>query len=1044
MQSNYKDDFKVEREISKYLDSFLYPLVSSFFRRVIDKRTQKDGVDLVLENRGNQYLIDEKSAIYYANRALKSFAFETSYLSGSNVRKGWFLNNDLLTSHYNLVWLNTKDPKTKTNEITSEKIKDIEMVSISKTRIVSYLKNIGINSNVLEKYDYELRNSKSTRKSLGEGLELIKSGDYAEKSINLKINKDILIALAEEHYFVTEKNVKDLKRKSQLNSEILPNCTYSYLLKISSSRLLQKENLIRKLIKNGIKVIIFTDAEITFFEQSLYKSKLLHVYSNDTLIINDEFEIMDGKDLESFEMLSEEFPLFNIEQFKIEHEDINQNLIIKAGAGTGKTTVLVDRLIYLMTEGNIEPKNIVLVTFTRNSARVMFEKLKETLLIKFAATNNKKYLTSVEKLNDMRIQTISSFSKGLLKELGQLSGLGLSFKLRSFKSDKKKWIEEILDEMIVEYELENENIKKVISPLSYHEFIDCIYDFWDEFETNGYRNDEITHSNFGPPKIGEITNKLIENIIKNLVNKYSEELKKIDAISLNELTKTVEEIRREYGNEVFKNIQTPISYLFIDEFQDSDKSQIELFSAISSAFHSKIFVVGDTNQSIYRFRGAEHTAFELLKTKMNKKGFILNEKHSLIKNYRTTPILLDDIQRYFKSWKEKKWLHSNYRNLQGTIVNEAVNSAQLPQIVRVNKNKEDLKLEVIELITKRFPEIRKINKEKKISEKIKMAVITRTRAEAWLVNKWCKQEGIPVTLKVGGDFYTSNAVKDFNELLLFLLYPAELKFLIPVLEGPYGGKKIDFGSLIYSEGYMSVPESELDKHKRSFEKYLKDLRYKPVFTVLRSIIEETDLYNHVYSRNYRKAKEEYPSEDMNFIKEWAKAETQQYKLNMGKLFEILHQKFSEEFVTLTQIQNWLEVSLATERKESQVIFEGTHIDRVEIITAHGAKGLEYDTVVIPFTDRRFENNFSKILISKENDNDSLKVGWKIKKKDSLKENEFFSLMEKEEVNEVIGEESRLLYVAMTRAEKYLFILKNEINDKYNYTWSKLLNHKERR
>ncbi len=527
-------------------------------------------------------------------------------------------------------------------------------------------------------------------------------------------------------------------------------------------------------------------------------------------------------------------------------------------------------------------------------------------------------------------------------------------------------------------------------------------------------------------------------MIKRAVIRYKKELQKMNAVSLNDLTREIDGIKREFGSKVFQNLQKPIKFLFVDEFQDSDKSQIGLFTSIQEAFDAKIFVVGDTNQSIYRFRGAQHTAFEILEKQLSDRKIKLNGQYRLIKNYRSSKELLDSMQKYFKNWKDKSLLHKNYENLQG-MTSSTLFLNEPPLEIRItNRKKEDLEKEIITVIKTRWNQIEELNKDAgDLKEIKKLAVITRTRAEARMIYDWCRKEGVPANLKGGGDFYTSEVVKDFNELLLFLMYPNEMKFFLPVLVGPYGGESIKVQSMVWDEGYNSEIEPLLQELGKELLEFIDQLRYKPIFSVLRSIIKDTQVMNQIYSRSYRKLKNEnFDNKSDADIKKLAISEANQYKLNLGKLFEIMHQKFSEDFVTLLQLQNWLQLNMAMERKEHQENLEDTN--RVEIITAHGAKGLEYYSVVIPFTQRIFENSFSKILLEQDNSEASIKVGWKIKKNTSVKYNSNFDEMERIENEETKQEEARLLYVAMTRAESELYIVKNEINDVYQYTWSKLL------
>ena len=185
--------------------------------------------------------------------------------------------------------------------------------------------------------------------------------------------------------------------------------------------------------------------------------------------------ITDGQTVEDLFVIVSVFPQFNIEQYRIEHAPINENIMVKAGAGTGKTTVMVDRVLYLLLKTKVNPSEIVMITFTRDAAQNMYQKLREQLFLRSQLQELPVFLSLLERLNEMNIKTIHSFSKALLKELGSLRGFGLNLQLRSFKTDKKRWIEEELNRYF-ENELfkQNRTIESFISPLRFYELVDTL------------------------------------------------------------------------------------------------------------------------------------------------------------------------------------------------------------------------------------------------------------------------------------------------------------------------------------------------------------------------------------------------------------------------------------------------------------------------------------------------------------------------------------------------------------------------------------------
>lgn len=823
---------------------------------------------------------------------------------------------------------------------------------------------------------------------------------------------------------------------------------YSYILCVDANDVVNETQFIYSLMNKGIKVLLFTNKEIKFDipEEDLEafkKSKLFSCMVEDCYM-PESFTIIDGRiEGPELETLKELFPRFNIEQYKIEHAPSKENIMVKAGAGTGKTTVMVDRILYLLIKEKVEPSEIVMITFTRDAAKNMARKLRELLFHRFEATRSKTTLDLIEKLSEIHIKTIHAFSKSLLKELGSLRGFGLNPQLRSFKSEKKKWIEEELNNYFKEELADSQTvIESIISPLKLYELIDTLYDFWEKFEQKGFSSDDIINrACFGSASgSNEKFNGLIETVIKNAEKRFVQEKEEQNAVMINDLTRQIDLIREEHGYAVFKKLSAKISYIFVDEFQDSDDVQIRLIATIQEAFGSILFVVGDTKQSIYRFRGAIHTAFEILKDMLKLRNIDINDKdYFLNKNYRTSSKLLKEMDEYFAWWGEKKFLQYNEES--GRLVGMIEGEEEHP-LTLVNKRedtKENMRDNIVPFVKERFRQVQEANSSSG-KEPEKLAVLTRTIDEARLVSKWCEEEKLPVKLTVGGGFFSSKPVRHFYSLLLSLLYPNNGKYLANVLDGPFGQAiKSPLPRIIEGMGSPSkINEAMEQSAGLSFGSYANRLSYQPVLVVLRSIIEDGEPYNWVYSRQLDSLKayrvDGYTEENLD---REAKAYARQYELNIGKLFEMIHQKFSQEFVSLSRLVDWLYIQIATNRDEEEISLESVNggIDYVNILTAHRAKGLEFYTVIIPFTERLFTASFSKIIF----DSNKEKIGWLINKPGyEERVNDFYDSLVSNDESETIKEEARLLYVAMTRAKNQLVIIRNLKNDAFNWTWSKLL------
>jgi ATP-dependent exoDNAse (exonuclease V) beta subunit len=824
---------------------------------------------------------------------------------------------------------------------------------------------------------------------------------------------------------------------------------YSYVLFADYQVVEQRLDFLFSLMKKGVKVLLFTNKEI-YLNQSeteldpFKKAKLFSLMTDD-VAINETITIIDGQWDHDIAKIVSAFPRFNIEQYKIEHAPFQENIMVKAGAGTGKTTVMVDRVLFLLLKEKVKPAEIVMITFTRDAAQNMYKKLRQQLFLRSKATGSKQFLSLLEQLNEMSIKTIHSFSKALLKELGSLRGFGLNLQLRSFKTEKKRWIEEELNRYFAaELDDKSVTIETILSPLKFYELVETLYDFWEKFEQKGFSSEEIIDKvDFGEaPPGNERLNDLIQTVIRKVEERFGKEKEMLNAVMMNDLTRQIDLIRQTHGAEAFKTVSTKISYLFVDEFQDSDDVQIRLIATIQEAFSSTLFVVGDTKQSIYRFRGANHTAFQILKEVLEERHISINDQdYYLNKNYRTTHELLEELDKFFTWWGEKNYLQYDGEHDQLQGMRHGVEEVPLVVQNKREDTKENMRTNIMPFVKERFKQIQELNNSFKLGEEPEMvAVLTRTIEDARMINRWCKEEGLPTKLKVGGGFFLTQAVRNFHSLVLALLFPDNGKYMANLLDGPYGQvEKFLLPDLLEAGRYTSETIGILKRGTSfPFEKYHKLLSYQPVLAVLRTVIKDRKPYNWIYSRKLDELRgafgDEYSEERL--VKE-AQDETRKYELTVGKLFEMLHQRFSEDFVSLNLIADWLQIQIATNRDEEEISFETTSggLDHVHILTAHRAKGLEYHTVIIPFTERPFTSSFSKIIF----DDKKEMAGWSIHKPGyEMRHNEHFIQHTSHDESESIKEETRLLYVAMTRARNELVLIRNMKNDAFHWTWSKLL------
>jgi ATP-dependent exoDNAse (exonuclease V) beta subunit len=859
--------------------------------------------------------------------------------------------------------------------------------------------------------------------------------------------------------------------KEEIKSTILKKGitpVYSHLEIIRAVNVTEKRKQdIKKLLLSGVKVYLLTDRKITFSEvltseeeEGFKENYLLQIFLPDSekFRIAEQANIIDGE-IGDFNLAgtAKNYTAFNFEQFRIEHAPPDQHLSVAAGAGTGKTTVMIQRVMYLLQKVGASPKEIAMITFSKESASEMYRKLRAELFNRYSLTKQQRYLYYIEELKKMRISTIHSFAKMLLKELGSILGYGRNVQIRTFKMERER---------IIEYQLEVyfkrasglQNIDSIIYPLRLYELIERIHQFWEEMEKKGMTKKEINDIKWGGAhRDSKFFNDLFDEIYPLLEESFQQFKVMNNAVSLNDLTRQVDLALRKNSNNndenPFMKLSSPFKYIFIDEFQDSDDVQIRLISQMQKALQANIFVVGDIKQSIYRFRGADHTAFERLEKELNNNSEQV-QTIKLRKNYRTAKKVLDNMHPFFEKWGDKKWLQYISSNDQRTdrligirSLPDGIMPSNIIQSV-VDKPKEEVEEDVVSIILQAKATVAADKETKKGKRKI--ALLVRTNREAEMLDQWCKkQKDIQTYLSLGGTFFTSDAVQHFSILIEAILFPKKIASIVNLLNTPYSSKGIHWTALASFNGNETEIYKFLEKHflikdTEGFPliKFCRELRIRPVFSVLRKMIKKSQVDSRYYLQEVQKVKDEAFKEGITLPDSEAKKKAlirwKQYNKNINHLMDMLQNQYDSDFATLNSIYDWLKRNQATNREEDEPMIEEISEDVIQIMTVHKSKGLEFHTVILPFTERQFRYNFSEILLDK----DKKCAGWMVKKENIIKQNNFYTDLNRKEDEAVLQEETRLLYVAMTRCQNQLWIIKNNYAPFFDINnWTKLLSVK---
>ncbi len=210
-------DMQAETELALYLDKNFYSrLVDSGLlttaQRITDRETQREGIDVIVSKNKTQAFIDEKAQLYYINKGLPTFAFELGFILNGHETIGWFLNDELRTDRYFLLWPNAKTSTLK--RLKAEDFTSVHGLMIKKKVLRQYLESNGKSKEYLLAKLTQLRKDGAIGKipSGIEGVYYYVSDPkrYTECPINIVIRKTILESVASASYIIKPDSLERL------------------------------------------------------------------------------------------------------------------------------------------------------------------------------------------------------------------------------------------------------------------------------------------------------------------------------------------------------------------------------------------------------------------------------------------------------------------------------------------------------------------------------------------------------------------------------------------------------------------------------------------------------------------------------------------------------------------------------------------------------------------------------------------------------------------------------------------------------------------
>lgn len=382
-------------------------------------------------------------------------------------------------------------------------------------------------------------------------------------------------------------------------------------------------------------------------------------------------------------------------------------IIVLAGAGSGKTRVLIHRLLYLVLEKKVKPSNILLVTFTNKAAGEMLERTLKVF--------------DEHKITEQPVVgTFHAICAKILRREGRNIGIPIGFQIFD-EQDQTEAVKEAFP--LLDLSIKDVRPKAVLNAIS---------------QAKNQMIDELSYSSFA--------HGYFQETVARVYPVYQQILKEHEALDFDDLLiKTIELFKK--SPEVIERYQDKFKYVLVDEYQDTNEAQYQLTKLFGGKTRN-ICIVGDFSQSIYSFRGADFRNLEKF-----KRDFPESITFPLSQNYRSTQRILDAAYSVISN------------NALHPILSLWTENKGGEEIIIFPAESEHNEAEfIISQILEAKHKDSKVN----FSD---VAVLYRTNAQSRALEETFLHNSIPYILVGGTRFYDRREVKDVLSYLAFLANP---------------------------------------------------------------------------------------------------------------------------------------------------------------------------------------------------------------------------------------------------------------------------------
>ncbi|HFE37789.1 MAG TPA: DNA helicase Rep [Gammaproteobacteria bacterium] len=605
---------------------------------------------------------------------------------------------------------------------------------------------------------------------------------------------------------------------------------------------------------------------------------------------------------------------------------IDSPLLVLAGAGSGKTRVITQKIAYLIKACDLKASNIAAVTFTNKAAKEMKERVGQIL--------------EKSESRGLKVSTFHTLGLNILKKEHKLVDLRPGFSI-----------------------FDSHDVASLIKEIVYAE----VTDDSDQVQQLQWKISHWKNALVSPEKAKSLAEDKLDVVCANVYERYQKSLLAYNAIDFDDLI-YLPVILFQHNPAVLAAWQSKIRYLLVDEYQDTNGSQYELVKLIVGG-RNCLTVVGDDDQSVYSWRGAQPENLVHLKTDYPDLEVIKLEQ-----NYRSMGRILKAANQLISNnphvYEKKLWSDKGF----GDPI----------RILKCKNDEHEAERIASEILSHRFQN--KTN----LSD---YAILYRGNHQSRVIEKALREQRIPYHISGGSSFFEKPEVKDIMAYLRLMSNPDDDAAFLRIINTPrreIGASTLQkLGTYAQSRscslfracsevGLQQAMSARAHENLHRFSEWLSQktdqLDREKLSFVIRNLVNEIDYETYLVDSSKNPNAAEKRMENVNELLAW---------------IERLSAELEEE-KSISEVVNYMMLMNILERQDD----DDNTLDCVNLSTLHAAKGLEYPHVFI---------------IGMEEDI--------LPHRASLDEGN-------------VEEERRLAYVGITRAQKNLTMSYSRIRKRY--------------